>query len=140
MQDTTAPGPHVVRWVNARAALEVLRGAPGVLSVSEIMDHTRLTRATVIAVCEDLVRRGWAEEPELPRGPEPQKGRPARRFAFRADAGAVLGIDLGVAKVTVLVANLRGETLAQATSRMPTEADPQRLDTVASTALRALEA
>ena len=140
MQDTTAPGPHVVRWVNARAALEVLRAAPGILSVSELMDHTGLTRATVIAVCEDLVRRGWAEERDVPRGPGPQKGRPARRFAFRADAGAVLGIDLGVAKVTVLVADLRGDTLAEATSRMPAEADAQRLDTVAATALRALDA
>ena len=140
MQDITAPGPHVVRWVNARAVLDVLRAAPGVLSVSELMDHTRLTRATVIAVCEDLARRGWAEEPAVPRAPGPQKGRPARRFAFRADAGAVLGIDLGVAKATVLVADLRGESLAQATTRIPEEADAQRLDTVAATALRALEA
>ncbi|WP_077490586.1 ROK family protein [Sinomonas mesophila] len=140
MQDVTAPGPHLVRWVNARAVLEVLRRASGVLSVSELMDHTRLTRATVIAVCEDLVQRGWAEEPDVPRGPGPQKGRPARRFAFRADAGAVLGIDLGVAKATVLVADLRGETLAQATSGMPAEAEAQRIDTIAATALRALEA
>ena len=140
MQDITAPGPHVVRWVNARAVLEVLRTAPGVLSVSELMDHTGLTRATVIAVCEDLVRRGWAVEPDVPRAPGPQKGRPARRFAFRADAGAVLGIDLGVAKTTVLVTDLRGESLAQATSRMPSDPQAERIETVAGTALRALEA
>ncbi|GAB4099407.1 ROK family transcriptional regulator [Sinomonas halotolerans] len=119
MQDAPAAGPHVVRWANARAVLDVLRRAESALTVSELIEHTGLTRATVIAVGEDLVRRGWAAEPPLPRGAGPQKGRPARRFAFRADAGIVLGIDLGAAKTTVLVADLLGTPLASASSPMP---------------------
>lgn len=39
-------------------------------------------------------------------------GRPARRFAFRGDAGYVLGADVGVHKILVMLADLRGEVVA----------------------------
>ncbi|WP_307034620.1 ROK family protein [Arthrobacter sp. B3I4] len=83
------------------------------------MAETGLTRASVIAVCEDLLRRGWIRELDVPRkdartAGTAQKGRPARRFELKARAGVVLGLDIGAATTTAAVADLRGTVLARA--------------------------
>lgn len=39
-------------------------------------------------------------------------GRPARRYAFHASAGVVAGVDIGVASVRVLLADLAGRVIA----------------------------
>lgn len=133
-------GPHVVRRVTARAVLDALRSG-GPFTVSELVDRTALTRATVIAVCEDLVRRGWAEEHVLERS-GPQRGRPPRTFGFRADAGVVVGLDIGAHKTTALVADLRGEILGTASGafRDTAKGARERLGVVSSTAISALRA
>ncbi|QOR48086.1 ROK family protein [Trueperella pecoris] len=41
-----------------------------------------------------------------------RKGRPARRFAFRPEAGVVVGIDAGYTHLTAIAADLAGNTLA----------------------------
>ncbi|MCH6469244.1 ROK family protein [Sinomonas terrae] len=132
-------GPHVVRFVTARTVLTVLRGG-GPYTVTELVELAGLTRATVIAVCEDLVRRGWAEEQD-PERAGPQRGRPPRTFGFRADAGVVVGLDIGAHKTTALVADLRGEILATASGGLPrgTETGEARLDVVSAVALAALQ-
>jgi predicted NBD/HSP70 family sugar kinase len=83
---------------------------------TELMARTGLTRASVIAVCEDLIRRGWIRELEArdedqPGGP--RKGRPARRFELNSGAGIVLGLDIGAATTTAAVADLRGTILGR---------------------------
>lgn len=85
------------------------------------MAATGLTRATVIAVCEDLIRRGWIRELDAPaKDPAPaggaRKGRPARRFELRSRAGVVLGIDIGAATTTAAVADLRGTVLGRSSA------------------------
>ena len=53
-----AATPHLLRRVNAQAVLAAIRGTE-VATGTELMAATGLTRASVIAVCEDLLRRGW---------------------------------------------------------------------------------
>lgn len=132
-------GPHVVRFATARTVLAALRGG-GPFTVTELVEQTGLTRATVIAVCEDLVRRGWAEE-QTPERAGPQRGRPPRSFGFRADAGVVVGLDIGAHKATALVADLGGEILATASGGLPRGARTAgaRLDVVSGVALASLE-
>ncbi|MCX6499074.1 MAG: ROK family protein [Arthrobacter sp.] len=113
-----AATPQLLRRVNAQAVLAAIRGAD-VATGTELMAGTGLTRASVIAVCEDLIRRGWIRELDAPRKNTqaagiPQKGRPARRFELRARAGVVLGLDIGAATTTAVVADLRGRVLGRA--------------------------
>jgi predicted NBD/HSP70 family sugar kinase len=80
------------------------------------MATTGLSRPTVHTVCDHLISRGWIHEieqrpPERGSGP----GRRARQYEFNATAGFVLGIDLGQNKVTTVIADLRGDSLAEHT-------------------------
>jgi predicted NBD/HSP70 family sugar kinase len=95
------------------AVLAVMRHS-GAVTGTDLIEATGLARATVIAVCDDLANAGWIRELQALRPPS-QKGRPARVFEFDARAGAVVGIDFGVAKTTVVVADLHGGILARAT-------------------------
>jgi predicted NBD/HSP70 family sugar kinase len=113
MPDWVPATPQLLRRVSAGAVLDFMRSA-GAVTVTEVMEATGLTRATGIAVCEDLKDRGWIRELENQRivGGY-QKGRPARRFELNERAGFVLGADIGYSKVTVVVSDLRGETVAK---------------------------
>lgn len=115
--DSSASTPQLLRRTNLRAVLDVLRTVPSATG-TDLIEATGLTRATVIAVCDDLIARGWAREAESPRLGG-QKGRPARRFAFNETAGYVLGLDVGIATVRVLVADLAGAVVGGAEARFP---------------------
>ncbi|BCW64063.1 ROK family protein [Arthrobacter sp. StoSoilB22] len=115
MLSGTAPSTQLVRRVNASAMLKAMRGA-GVLTGTELMDSTGLSRATVISICDELVRLGWLRELENQRGTgDYVKGRPARRFVFDDDAASVIGIDIGATKITAIVANMAGASLSRVT-------------------------
>lgn len=141
MRAGPAAGPHVVRLANADAVLRRLRStASGPLTAGELVEATGLTRATVIAVCDDLVRRGWATEVVPDRASAgAARGRPPRTFRFRADAGAVVGIDMGAGKTTALAAGLLGNPLGTASGMFPAGASGgERVEIVSTTALAAL--
>lgn len=113
MSEMTAATPQLLRRVSAGAVLEFMRASQAV-TVTEVMDATGLTRATAIAVCEDLMQRGWIRELENQRAfGGYQKGRPARRFELNERAGCVLGMDVGISKATVVVSDLRGKALGR---------------------------
>lgn len=139
--DKTATTPQVLRRTNLTAVLGVMRESAA-LTGTDLIAATGLTRATVIAVCDDLIRRGWVRELDAPKGPGPQKGRPARYFAFNEAAGCVLGIDVGLATTTVLVADLKGRILARSSERFAKNAtaDARRgtISRAADTALAAV--
>ncbi|GAA2310318.1 ROK family protein [Glycomyces scopariae] len=132
---------HPQRRANAAAVLDRAWEAEA-FTASDVIAATGLTRSTVIALCDELVERGWFAELPNARaaGEEYRKGRPARRYELRADAGAVLGVDAGQHGITATVADLRGRELARAhTATDPDGRDPaarlQAADAVIATAL-----
>jgi len=113
-RESTATSP-LLRRLNAAAVLDALR-ATGPATGSELMAATGLSRPTVHTVCDRLISQGWIHElehrlPERGHGP----GRRARQYAFNAHAGFVIGIDLGQNKVTAVLADLRGDQVAENT-------------------------
>ncbi|WP_427129669.1 ROK family transcriptional regulator [Pseudarthrobacter sp. S9] len=146
MKPHAAATPQLLRRVNAQAVLAFIRSTD-VATGTELMDRTGLTRASVIAVCEDLIRRGWIRELDTPRGDQgapgsPRKGRPARRFELNREAGFVLGIDIGAATTTAAVADLRGTVVGRASGSFRATDIPaeERIGVVDRACRRALEA
>src|SRR3954447_10239579 len=102
--------PRLLRRMNAQRVLDVLRAAEEPLRVTELVARTGMSRPTVDAVADDLVRLGWLEE----RGAEsPRRGRPARELCFRASAGYIAALDIGEVKVRGAVADLAGSVVAE---------------------------
>ncbi len=92
-------------------------------TASDVIAGVGLTRSTAIDVLDELTQRGLLSEmPNARAVGEYSKGRPARRFGFRAEAGVVVGVDAGRGHITAAVADLRGDVLA--TSRLTV--DPER--------------
>jgi predicted NBD/HSP70 family sugar kinase len=110
----TGATPALLRRLNAGLILNLLRAADE-LSVSELAMRTDLSRPTVDAAIMDLVRLGLVAESgaDTARGSLRRRGRPARRYRFRATAGHVLGIDIGEEEVRVAVTDLRGSIVAE---------------------------
>ncbi|MEU8953181.1 ROK family protein [Streptomyces sp. NPDC048518] len=108
----TARGHDLValRRLNTTVVLRALhRRSPRTLA--ELAADTGLSRPTVEAAVEELAERGLVgEAADGPGGRAP--GRPARRFRFRTEAGHVLGVDIGLHKVVLLLADLGGTVLA----------------------------
>ncbi|WP_308249885.1 ROK family transcriptional regulator [Sphaerisporangium fuscum] len=96
-----------LRQHNALVMIRALRGG-AVLTLTELAKRTGLSRASTEDVVRELTERGWVAEAEPTAG---AVGRPARRFRFRADAGRVLGVDIGGHKVLALLADLDGTVL-----------------------------
>ncbi|MGW7488267.1 hypothetical protein [Streptomyces sp. NPDC054786] len=97
------------------------------MSASELISATGMSRPTVPAAAQYLIELGWvAETAGDHRTSTPRRGRPSRGFAFRADAGHVLGVDIGAHTARTVLADLLGESVAdrQITSEDP-ETDPQ---------------
>ncbi|GAA2127824.1 ROK family protein [Arthrobacter humicola] len=143
MPHAAAATPQLLRRVNAQAVLRHIRGAE-VATGTELMALTGLTRASVIAVCEDLIGRGWIVELDQPgtNSEGPRKGRPARRFAFNREAGFVLGLDIGAATTTAAVADLRGTVVGRSSESFRAVDIPaqERIGVIDRACRRALEA
>ncbi|MEV5896277.1 ROK family transcriptional regulator [Nonomuraea fuscirosea] len=117
-----------LRQLNSLGSIRALREAPGPLTVSELAARTGLSRNSVIDVITDLHACGWIAEVEPAPG---GMGRPARRYRFRADAGHVLGIDIGVHKVLAVITDLAGRTVSSGRVAVdPHAARPERLEAV----------
>ncbi|MGE7467036.1 ROK family protein [Brevundimonas sp. NPDC003935] len=111
-----------MRLANAGTVLGALYDRPAA-TLAELTAVTGLSRRTVELILTELEETGWIRT--LP--PEPSangRGRPARQFAFRADAGAVAGIDIAHDRCSVAVADLRGAVLADA--ELPVDGEPDR--------------
>lgn len=113
--DATTP---LVRRVNLGKVLALISAADAAVTGSDVIEATGLTRATVHAVCNELIRLGWVRELASRREVGTNSGRPSRWFEFNERAGLVLGVDIGAHSSTVAVADLRGTTLA--VQRTPT--------------------
>jgi predicted NBD/HSP70 family sugar kinase len=139
-RDTATPA--LLRRINAGVVLDALR-TRAEMSVSELVGRTDLSRPTVDAAVVDLVRLGLATgvDGDQGRAPLPRRGRPARRFRFRADAGHVLGVDIGEEDVHVAVTNLDGDIKAERSRVVRLESTRrQRLQVVRTTVKAAMAA
>lgn len=97
-----------LRQLNSLSSIRALRDARHPLTLTELAALIGLSRGSVVDVVTDLHDRGWITEVEPTPG---GMGRPARRYRFRADAGHVLGIDIGVHKILAAVTDLNGRTV-----------------------------
>ncbi|WP_017200138.1 ROK family protein [Arthrobacter sp. M2012083] len=114
---SSSPTPQMLRRASLRSVLDFMR-ASTIVTISDVMEGTGLARATAISVCEEIMDRGWITELENQREfGEYLKGRPARRFVLNQDAGYVVGLDVGVSKVTAVVSDLRGEIVGRASQQ-----------------------
>jgi predicted NBD/HSP70 family sugar kinase len=99
--------PSRLRQLNERAVLAAVRSA-GELRVAQIVEQSGLGRTAVEEVLASLVDRRWlVEESPAIRG----RGRPARSYRFRADAGYVVGLDIGAYSVRGVLTDLDGRML-----------------------------
>ncbi len=111
-----------LRQLNALAVVHVLRGREA-LTLTELSRDTGLSRPSTEDVVLQLQEQGWLEEVQPAPG---VMGRPARRYRFRADAGHVLGVDIGGHTIRVLAADLDGQV--KHTVRTPVAITAGRLD------------
>jgi len=134
-----ASSARLLRHTNAAAVLRLVWDRP-TFTASDVMADTGLTRSTVLALCDELVARGWVGELDDARAAgEYRMGRPARRYAFAPRAGRVVGVDAGQHHVTASVADLRGDVLARAVEELRADASPAtRVRTIRRAIERAL--
>lgn len=98
-----------LRQLNSLSSIRALREAAQPLTLTELAARTGLSRGSIGDVVTDLQSRGWIAEVRPAPG---TMGRPARRYRFRADAGYVLGLDIGVHKVMAAITDLDGRAVA----------------------------
>ena len=115
----TGGDPALLRRLNIEAVLRAIRGREP-MTLTEIGKASSLSRQTVDLVLEELATQGWIEEV----APGKSIGRPARRYRFRADAGHVLGIDVGSHSARLMLTDLDGTLVA--TRTVAQEAEPSR--------------
>ncbi|TDE32050.1 ROK family transcriptional regulator [Nonomuraea mesophila] len=115
----------LLRKVNTRATLSALR-REGVATLTQLGRITGLSRQTVEAVLDELGERGYVKEVPPDEG---AMGRPARRFGFRADAGHVVGVEVGGDTIVAALADLGGEVIAWERAEVDADAAAhERLD------------
>ncbi|MCW7943941.1 transcriptional regulator [Streptomyces hygroscopicus] len=103
-------------------------------TLTEITRVTGLSRPTVEGVVEGLIEAGLVVEQAAEEGAARRQGRPARRFRFRAEAGHLLGLDVGAHRVTALLADLDGRELGTLSKDVSeTASADERLERLRST-------
>ncbi|MEW2512125.1 ROK family transcriptional regulator [Streptomyces sp. NPDC046870] len=127
MGQLTGGDPSLLRRINSAVVLHALR-ATDCATLTEITRVTGLSRPTVEGVVEGLIEGGLVVEAAAEDGARRQ-GRPARRFRFRAEAGHLLGLEIGPHRVAALLSDLDGRVLgAQAKEVDETAPADERLD------------
>ena len=106
----TGGDPSLLRRINSAVVLHALRATDNA-TLTEITRVTGLSRPTVEGVVEDLIGAGLVVEKAADEGATRRQGRPARRFRFRAEAGHLLGLDIGPHRVAALLSDLDGRVL-----------------------------
>ena len=110
----TGGDSSLLRRINAAVTLRALRTGHSV-TLTQLVGETGLSRPTVEGAIEGLVETGLVAEVEQPRedgqAGTGRRGRPARWFRFRAEAGHILGTEIGVHDIRVILADLTGEVV-----------------------------
>jgi predicted NBD/HSP70 family sugar kinase len=112
----------VLRRLNLVATLRALRTAAEP-SLSELANTVGLSRPTIEQVVADLLARGLVDEVAPPAGK--RRGRPARHFRFRAEAGYALGIEIEGNRTLLFVADLDGTVAGGHRADISIDASPR---------------
>jgi len=103
----TGGDSSLLRRINSAVVLHALRDAQ-TPSLTELVQSTGLSRPTVEGVIEGLAESGLVVEAPVDPGDARKQGRPARRFRFHAEAGHVLGVEVGAHQVRAVLSDLSG--------------------------------
>jgi predicted NBD/HSP70 family sugar kinase len=114
----------LLRRINAAVTLRALREGQAV-TLTQLVGDTGLSRPTVEGVIEGLVESGLVAEVDQSQDGGRQRGRPARWFRFRAEAGHSLGIEIGVHTIRVVLADLAGEQVGSHAREVTGTMDPE---------------
>ncbi|MFF4095420.1 ROK family protein [Streptomyces sp. NPDC001834] len=117
----TGGDPSLLRRINSAVVLHALRGADSP-TLTHLTRITGLSRPTVEGVMEGLLEAGLVVEAMPDAGETRRQGRPARRFRFRAEAGHLLGIEIGPHRVSALLAELDGRVIGAGSREVPATA------------------
>ncbi|WP_030676766.1 ROK family transcriptional regulator [Streptomyces sp. NRRL B-1347] len=109
----TGGDPSLLRRINSSVVLHALRAAD-FATLTEITRATGLSRPTVEGVVEGLIEAGLVVETDVDDGAARRQGRPARKFRFRAEAGHLLGLEIGPHRVAAVLSDLHGKILGTA--------------------------
>ncbi|MEU1158371.1 ROK family transcriptional regulator, partial [Streptomyces sp. NPDC005918] len=135
----TGGDPSLLRRINSAVVLHALRAAD-LATLTEITRVTGLSRPTVEGVVEGLIEAGLVVESAADDGGARRQGRPARKYRFRAEAGHLLGLEIGPHRVAAVVADLDGKVLGTASKSVSEEASAddrlERVRTVVADLLR----
>ncbi|MZG12528.1 MarR family transcriptional regulator, partial [Streptomyces sp. SID5914] len=139
MAGLTGGDPSLLRRINSAVVLHALRATDSA-TLTEITRVTGLSRPTVEGVVEGLIEAGLVVEAAADEGTARRQGRPARRFRFRAEAGHLLGLEIGPHRVAALLSDLDGRVIgAQAKDvdeNAPADERLERLRTAVAELLR----
>ncbi|WP_431040702.1 ROK family protein [Streptomyces sp. P1-3] len=106
-------------------------GAPGAATLTDLVQATGLSRPTVEGVVEGLIASGLVVEAPAEGGEVRRQGRPARRYRFRAEAGHLLGVEIGPHRIAALLSDLDGRVLGSAVREVAENASvDERLERV----------
>lgn len=98
------------RSANAARCAVVLRDV-GRSTVTEMGHRTGMSRPTVESAVSLLIERGLVRDDNGHTTGGRGAGRPARLYAFNAAAGYLVGVDVGIHRVRVAVADLAGQVI-----------------------------
>jgi len=102
---------HLMRELNRHLILNCVREA-GPLARVQIAQSTHLSRTTVSNIIDMLLQEGFVREGDL-LDAAPAGGRRAMLVHFNADAGYVLGVDVGRTHLAMLLTNLEARIVAR---------------------------
>ncbi|MGW0550181.1 ROK family transcriptional regulator [Streptomyces altiplanensis] len=126
----TGGDPSLLRRINSAVVLHALRGA-GSPTLTDLTRITGLSRPTVEGVVEGLMETGLVVEAPAEDGEARRQGRPARRFRFRAEAGHLLGVEIGPHRIAALLSGLDGRVIGAGSREVSeTASADERLDRV----------
>jgi predicted NBD/HSP70 family sugar kinase len=117
--------PPINLWNLGRVrVLSALTETPR-LSRTDLVQRTGLARATVGSVVYDLIAAGvLAEVTDQATGT--RTGRPPQLLSLKPDAAYAVGVDVGHDHVRVMLTDLVGAPLSDATEQLDTDDDPKR--------------
>ncbi|MFD7296290.1 ROK family transcriptional regulator [Streptomyces sp. NPDC059897] len=129
----TGGDPSLLRRINSAVVLHALRSTD-FATLTEITRVTGLSRPTVEGVVEGLIVAGLVVETTVEEPGARRQGRPARKFRFRAEAGHLLGLEIGAHRVAAVLSALDGRVLGSASKEVD-EAAPadERLEKLRGT-------